>query len=61
MSEAATAIGLVLVLEGALLALFPGLMRRVAEQVLQSHGDTLRVAGVVSVALGVVLVWLVRG
>ena len=61
MSEVATAIGLVLVLEGALLALFPGLMRRVAEQVLQSHGDTLRVAGVVSVALGVVLVWLVRG
>ena len=61
MSEVATAIGLVLVLEGALLALFPGLMRRVAEQVLQSHGDTLRVAGVVSVALGVALVWLVRG
>ena len=61
MNEVATAIGLVLVLEGALLALFPGLMRRVAEQVLQSHGDTLRVAGVVSVALGVVLVWLVRG
>ena len=61
MSEVATAIGLVLVLEGALLALFPGLMRKVAEQLLQSHGDTLRVAGVVSVALGVVLVWLVRG
>jgi len=61
MNEVATAIGLVLVLEGALLALFPGLMRRVAEQVLQSHGDTLRVAGVVSVALGVALVWLVRG
>lgn len=61
MSEVATAIGLVLVLEGALLALFPGLMRRVAEQLLQSHGDSLRVVGVVSVALGVVLVWLVRG
>jgi uncharacterized protein len=61
MSEIATAIGLVLVLEGALLALFPGLMRRAAEHVLQSHGDSLRVAGVVSVALGVVLVWLVRG
>lgn len=61
MNEAATAIGLVLVLEGAFLALFPGLMRRMAEHVLQSHGDTLRVAGVVSVALGVALVWLVRG
>jgi uncharacterized protein len=61
MSEVATALGLVLVLEGALCALFPGLMRRVAEHVLQSPGDTLRVVGVVSAALGVVLVWWARG
>ena len=36
-------------------------MKRMAEQVSQSPGDTLRVVGVVSVALGVALVWLVRG
>lgn len=61
MSEVATAIGLILALEGALLALFPGLMKRMAQQVLQSPGDSLRVVGVVSAALGVALVWLVRG
>lgn len=61
MTEIATAIGLVLVLEGALYALFPDLMRRMAQQVLQTPGDTLRVAGVISVAVGVALVWLVRG
>ena len=61
MSEIATAIGLVLVLEGALYALFPGFMRRVAEYALQSNGDSLRVAGVVSAVLGVVLVWWARG
>jgi uncharacterized protein YjeT (DUF2065 family) len=61
MSEAVAAIGLVLVLEGVLYALFPELMKRMAEQALQTPGDTLRVAGVVSAALGVALVWLVRG
>jgi uncharacterized protein YjeT (DUF2065 family) len=61
MSDVATAIGLVLALEGALYALFPDFMRRMAEQVIGTPGDTLRVAGVVSVALGVALVWLVRG
>jgi uncharacterized protein YjeT (DUF2065 family) len=61
MKDVATAVGLVLALEGALYALFPDLMKRMAGQIIQSPGDTLRVAGVVSVALGVALVWLVRG
>ncbi len=61
MSEIATALGLVLALEGALYALFPDLMKRVALRVTESPGDTLRVAGVVSAAIGVALVWLVRG
>lgn len=61
MSEIATAIGLVLALEGVFYALFPDLMKRMAQQVLQSPGDTLRIAGVISVAIGVALVWLVRG
>jgi uncharacterized protein len=61
MSDVATAIGLVLVLEGALYALFPAFMRRVAEYAIQSNGDSLRLAGVVSAALGVVLVWWARG
>jgi uncharacterized protein YjeT (DUF2065 family) len=61
MSDIATAIGLVLALEGALYALFPDLMKRMAAQIIHSPGDTLRVAGVVSAAIGVGLVWLVRG
>ena len=61
MRDVAAAIGLVLALEGALYALFPDLMRRMAQQVMQTPGDTLRVVGVVSAALGVALVWLVRG
>lgn len=61
MRDIATAIGLILAIEGALYALFPDLMKRMAQQVLLSPGDTLRIAGVVSVALGVALVWLVRG
>jgi hypothetical protein len=61
MSEVVAAIGLVLVLEGVLYALFPEFMKRMAQQATQTPGDTLRVAGVISAALGVALVWLVRG
>jgi uncharacterized protein YjeT (DUF2065 family) len=61
MSEVVAAVGLVLVLEGVLYALFPEFMKRMAQQAIQTPGDTLRVAGVVSAALGVGLVWLVRG
>jgi uncharacterized protein len=61
MREIVAAIGLILALEGVLCALFPGFVRRMAQHALQTPGDTMRVAGVVSVALGVALVWLVRG
>jgi uncharacterized protein YjeT (DUF2065 family) len=61
MSEVAAAVGLILALEGALYALFPEVMRRMAAQVVQTPGDTLRIAGVVSAGAGVAIVWLVRG
>ena len=61
MTAAVVAIGLVLALEGALYALFPEAMKRVAAQVNDTPSDTLRIAGVASAALGVVIVWLVRG
>ena len=61
MKDVVTAIGLILALEGALYALFPDAMRRMAKQVLDAPGDTLRVVGVISAALGVAIVWLVRG
>jgi uncharacterized protein YjeT (DUF2065 family) len=61
MSEIVGAVGLILALEGALYALFPDAMKRLAAQVTDTPGDTLRIAGVVSAALGVGIVWLVRG
>jgi uncharacterized protein len=61
MSDVFAAIGLVLVLEGALYALFPRLMKQLAAQAVETPGETLRVAGLVSAALGVGVVWLVRG
>jgi uncharacterized protein YjeT (DUF2065 family) len=61
MSEVLAGIGLVLALEGALYTLFPEFMKRVAAQVVELPGDSLRIAGLVSAALGLALVWLVRG
>lgn len=61
MSEVVAAIGLILALEGALYALFPEVMRRMAAQVVHTPADTLRTVGVVSAAVGVAVVWLVRG
>jgi uncharacterized protein YjeT (DUF2065 family) len=61
MTGVVAAVGLVLALEGALYALFPETMKRVAAQVNDTPSDTLRIAGAASVALGVVMVWMVRG
>jgi len=61
MSEVVTAIGLILALEGAFYALFPDYMKRMAARVIETAGDTLRIAGLISAVVGVLLVWLVRG
>ncbi|MDQ0326696.1 uncharacterized protein YjeT (DUF2065 family) [Rhodopseudomonas julia] len=61
MSDLFTAFGLVLALEGALYALFPDFMKRVAEQAVASPSDMLRTVGLVSAGFGVALVWLARG
>ncbi|MBO6508114.1 MAG: DUF2065 domain-containing protein [Roseibium sp.] len=61
MSELITAIGLVLVLEGVLYALLPGGMKSVMRSALETPDQTLRTAGLVAAAIGVFLVWIVRG
>ncbi|MBK1622446.1 MULTISPECIES: DUF2065 domain-containing protein [Afifella] len=61
MSDLFAAFGLVLALEGALYALFPDFMKRVAEQAVASPSDMLRTVGLVSAGFGVALVWLARG
>jgi hypothetical protein len=54
------AIGLVLAIEGTLYAAFPGLMRQALKAMLEVEPNTLRLAGVASLATGVLIVWLVR-
>jgi uncharacterized protein YjeT (DUF2065 family) len=60
-SDLVTALGLGLVIEGLLLALMPTLVKRLVAEVLSRPAQTLRLGGVVSVAVGVAIVWLVRG
>src|ERR1700757_5004250 len=55
-----TALALVLVIEGALYALFPEGMKRAAARALAVPPQTLRLAGLAAACAGVVLVWLVR-
>jgi len=60
MDDLFTALALVLVIEGALYALFPTGMRRVIEQALAIPESQMRAAGLAAAVLGVALVWLVR-
>jgi uncharacterized protein YjeT (DUF2065 family) len=55
------AIGLVLVVEGLVYGGFPGLAKKLAGEVLSVPENALRVAGLIAIAVGVGLVWLVRG
>jgi uncharacterized protein len=56
-----TALALVLVIEGILYALLPETMKRVAARALAVPPHVLRAAGLLCAAIGVALVWLVRG
>ncbi len=55
-----TALALVLVIEGALLALFPGGMKRLWEMAGDVPQSTLRAGGLGAAVVGVFLVWLIR-
>src|SRR3954453_16307144 len=61
MAQFIVAIGLVLVIEGLLFAAFPRAAKRLAASALESPETSLRVAGIASAVLGIVLIWLVRG
>lgn len=61
MSDLIVAVGLVLVIEGALWALFPAGMKRMMEQLMQVSPEFLRRAGLGAAAAGLAIVWLVRG
>ena len=55
-----TALGLVLVIEGMLLALIPERLTRMTVLLLQLPGERLRWAGIAAALLGLLVVWLVR-
>jgi uncharacterized protein len=61
MSNLAVALGLVLVIEGALWALAPGLGRKFLEATAEMPESTLRTVGAMAAAAGVLLIWIVRG
>ncbi|QDG76879.1 DUF2065 domain-containing protein [Labrenzia sp. PHM005] len=61
MSELLTALGLVLVLEGVLYAIAPGGMKNVMRSALETPDQILRAVGLGAAALGVFLVWIIRG
>jgi uncharacterized protein YjeT (DUF2065 family) len=61
MTDLWAALGLLFVLEGLVLAAFPVATKRAMANVLETPEATLRIIGVVSAAVGLVVVWLVRG
>jgi uncharacterized protein YjeT (DUF2065 family) len=61
MSTFVIALGLVLVIEGTLWALAPGVGRKFLEATADMPESNVRLAGAVAVALGVLIIWIVRG
>jgi len=61
MRDFLVAIGLVLAIEGLIFAALPQVAKRLAATALEAPDSVLRIAGVVSALLGVIIVWWIRG
>ena len=61
MADFIVALGLVFVIEGLIFAANPGAAKRAMVHVLDTADGPLRIIGIGSAILGVVLVWLMRG
>ena len=61
MGDFIAAIGLVLVIEGLVYGGFPQLAKKLGVEVQTVPENVLRVGGLVAIAAGVGIVWLVRG
>ena len=55
------ALGLVFAIEGLLFAAFPSMTKRAMSNVMEAPDNVLRVVGIVSAAVGIALIWIVRG
>ena len=60
MRDLVAALGLALAVEGILFASFPDAIKRAMLDAAASPRDRMRLVGVVSAALGVVIVWAAR-
>jgi uncharacterized protein len=60
MSDLIAALGLALAVEGLLFAAFPEAVKRAMMEAAQSPSDRMRLVGIISAALGVVIVWAAR-
>jgi uncharacterized protein len=61
MSDFVAALGLFFALEGLVLAAFPEGAKHMMKTVLVTPNGQLRIAGIVSAIIGVLIIWLVRG
>ncbi len=61
MNDFLVAVGLMAVLEGLLYAAAPSLMRKGIRQMLEASDSWLRTGGIAAMAVGVAIVWAVRG
>ena len=60
MLDLVAALGLALAVEGLLFAAFPDAVRRAMIDAAHSPRDRMRLVGIVSAVLGVVVVWIAR-
>jgi hypothetical protein len=61
MEDFLAAVGLVFVIEGLVFAAFPGPAKRAMASVMETPEASLRVIGIGSAVVGLVVLWLVRG
>lgn len=61
MSDFIVALGLVFVIEGLVFSAFPGAAKRALESVQQAPESSLRLVGIGSAAVGILLIWMIRG
>jgi len=61
MNDLLVGLGLVFVIEGLIWALAPGFGFRLLQMASETPEQRLRIGGAVAVALGVFVVWMVRG
>ncbi|MBS7545170.1 DUF2065 domain-containing protein [Ancylobacter oerskovii] len=61
MSDLIVALGLVLVIEGLMLAAAPGAVRRAMEAIDKAPEMPMRIAGLVGAVVGLLVIWFIRG